>query len=80
MQIFKYMVWCPHLVDEGLSILQYDDDTIIFMVHDLQKACKMKLSFYAFEQLSGLKINFHKSEVFWGNTRGNAPIHRAIWF
>jgi len=28
----------PHLIDEGLSILQYADDTILFMVHDLEKA------------------------------------------
>jgi hypothetical protein len=27
----------PHLVDEGLSILQYADDTILFMQHDLDK-------------------------------------------
>jgi hypothetical protein len=27
----------PHLVvDGGLSILQYDDDTILFMEHDLK--------------------------------------------
>ena len=28
----------PHLVDGGLSVLQYADDTIIFMEHDLAKA------------------------------------------
>jgi hypothetical protein len=28
----------PHLVDGGLSILQYADDTIIFMEHYLEKA------------------------------------------
>jgi hypothetical protein len=28
----------PHLVDDGLSILQYTDDTILFMEHDLEKA------------------------------------------
>jgi hypothetical protein len=28
----------PHLVDGGLLILQYADDTIIFMEHDLKKA------------------------------------------
>jgi hypothetical protein len=54
----------PHLVDGGLSILQYADDTILFMDHDLEKAMNMKLILCAFEQLSGLKINFHKSEVF----------------
>jgi hypothetical protein len=26
----------PHLVDEGLSILQYADDTILFMGHDIE--------------------------------------------
>jgi hypothetical protein len=53
-----------HLVDEGLSILQYADDTILFMDHDLQKAKNLKLILSAFEQLSGLKINFHKNELF----------------
>jgi retron-type reverse transcriptase len=28
----------PHLVDDELSILQYTDDTILFMEHDLEKA------------------------------------------
>jgi hypothetical protein len=28
----------PHLVDGGLSILQYVDDTILFMEHNLEKA------------------------------------------
>ena len=27
----------PHLVEGGVSILQYADDTIIFMEHDLAK-------------------------------------------
>jgi hypothetical protein len=54
----------PHLVDGGVSILQYADDTILFMAHDLEKAMNMKLILCIFEQLSGLKINFHKSEVF----------------
>jgi hypothetical protein len=54
----------PHLVDGGVSILQYANDTIIFMEHDIQKALNMKLILCIFEQLSGLKINFHKSELF----------------
>jgi exonuclease III len=54
----------PHLVDDGLSILQYADDTIIFIDHDLEQAKNLKLLLCAFEQLSGLKINFHKSEIF----------------
>jgi len=54
----------PHLVDDGLSILQYADDTILFMEHNLEQAHNMKTILCAFEQLSGLKINFHKSEIF----------------
>jgi hypothetical protein len=55
----------PHLVDGGVSILQYVDDTILFMEHDLDKALNMKLILCIFEQLLGLKINFHKSEIFY---------------
>jgi hypothetical protein len=54
----------PHLVDDDLSILQYADDTIIFIDHDPEQAKNLKLLLCAFEQLSGLKINFHKSEIF----------------
>ena len=54
----------PHLVDGGISILQYSDDTILFMDHDLSKALNMKLILCLFEQLSGLKINFNNSEIF----------------
>ena len=54
----------PHLVDEGLSILQYADDAVIFMDNDIERAKNMKLLLCAFEQLLGLKINFHKSEMF----------------
>jgi hypothetical protein len=55
----------PQLVDEGLSILQYADDTIIFLDHDLEQAKNMKLLLTIFEQLLGLKINFHKNEIFY---------------
>ena len=54
----------PHLIDGDLSILQYADDTILFMDHNLEHAHNMKTILCAFEQLLGLKINFHKSEIF----------------
>jgi hypothetical protein len=44
----------PHLVDGGISILQYADDTIIFMNHNLEKALNMKLILCISEQLLGL--------------------------
>jgi hypothetical protein len=61
----------PHLVDDGWYILQYTDDTIIFMENDLEKAKNLKILLYAFKKLSGLKINFHKSEMYcFGEARG----------
>jgi len=53
-----------HLVEGGVSILQYADNTFLFMEHDLEKAINMKLILYFFEKLSGLQINLHKSEIF----------------
>jgi hypothetical protein len=70
----------PHLVDGGLSILQYADDTIIFMDHDLEKARNLKLILSAFELLSGLKINFHKSELFcFGEAQDDANEYAKIF-
>jgi hypothetical protein len=54
----------PHLVDGGLPILQYVNGTILFMMHNLEKARNLKLYLAALEQLLGPKINFHKSEMF----------------
>jgi hypothetical protein len=57
-------------VDDGLSILQYVDITIIFIDHSLEYAKNMKLLLCVFKQLSRLKINFHKSELFcYGNAK-----------
>jgi hypothetical protein len=33
----------PHLVEGGISILQYADNTILFLEHDLVKVVNMKL-------------------------------------
>ena len=54
----------PHLIDDGLSILQYANDTILFLNNDIEQVKNLKLLLCVFEQLSGLKINFHKSEIF----------------
>ena len=70
----------PHLVDGGVSILQYADDTIIFMEHDLAKARNMKLVLCLFEQLTGLKINFHKSELFClGRAKDDQESYRQLF-
>jgi hypothetical protein len=54
----------PHLVDDGLSILQHAGDTIIFLDDDPTKDRNLNLLLCAFQQLYGLKINSHKSEIF----------------
>ena len=54
----------PHLVDNGLYILQYPDGTVIFMENDLDQAKNMKLLLCAFEQLSGLTIIFIRVSYF----------------
>ena len=48
----------------GVPILQYVNGTIIYMEHDMETIINMKLFLCLFEQLSNLKINFHKSELF----------------
>ena len=69
-----------HIVDGGLSILQYADYTILFMDHDLEKARNLELILSAFEQLSGLKIKFHKSELFcFGEPRDEAHLYTKLF-
>jgi len=52
-----------HIIPNGVAILQYADDTIVFLKNDMHKARNMKLLLYVYEMMSGLKINFNKSEV-----------------
>ena len=70
----------PHLVDGGVSILQYADDTILFMEHDFERALNMKLILCIFEHLFGLKINFHKSEIFcFGAAKDSEQQYRELF-
>jgi hypothetical protein len=52
-----------NLVENGVAILQYADDTIVCLKDDINVARNMKLLLYLYEMMSGLKINFDKSEV-----------------
>jgi hypothetical protein len=52
-----------NLVDNGITILQYANDTILLIQDDLSGARNLKLLLYIFEVMSGLKINFEKSEI-----------------
>ena len=54
----------PDLIENGVAILQYADDTVLCVSHDVDQAINLKLLLHMFELMSGLKINFDKSEVF----------------
>jgi hypothetical protein len=54
----------PHIIPNGCCCLQYADDTIFLLQDDLLDARNLKFILCLFEQMSGLKINFHKSEIF----------------
>lgn len=54
----------PDLIEGGVVILQYADDTLLCITHDPSKALNLKLLLYMFELMSGLTINYLKSEVF----------------
>jgi hypothetical protein len=69
-----------HLVDNGLSILQYVDDTLIFLDDNLDNVKNLKLLLCSLEQLSGLKINFYKSEIFcFGDARNYENIYSQLF-
>jgi hypothetical protein len=50
-------------IPKGVAILQYADETIIGLEHDLQPAVNVNMLLYMFEMMSGLKVNFQKSEI-----------------
>ena len=47
----------PDLINGGVAILQYADDTVICFEHDKEAAVNLKVLLYIFEHMSGLKIN-----------------------
>jgi hypothetical protein len=53
---------------------------ILFMEHDIEKARNLKLILATFEHLSGLKINFHKSELFcFGEAQDEASLYADLF-
>jgi hypothetical protein len=53
----------PELIEGALTHLQYADDIAIFLECDEESIANTKFLLYCFEGMSGLKINFHKSEI-----------------
>jgi hypothetical protein len=69
-----------HIIPHGVAVLQYADDTIVCLKHDLNKARNLKLLLYLYEMMAGLKINFSKSEVVVINDHDNIALAYAEIF
>jgi hypothetical protein len=53
----------PVIANRTVLNLQYADDTLLFLKADYLMVERIKWALRVFEGLSGLKINFHKSEL-----------------
>lgn len=53
----------PEYIPKGIAILQYAYDTILCLPDYEEVAINTKILLYHFESMSGLKINFNKSEI-----------------
>jgi hypothetical protein len=53
----------PHLIPGGVTHLQYADDTMVLIRPTGAGIANLKVILLCFENMSGLKINFDKSEV-----------------
>jgi hypothetical protein len=69
-----------NIVDHGVAILQYADDTVMCLEDNMDKARNVKLSLYLFEQMTGLKINFDKSEIILIGGDNNLAVQYADLF
>ena len=69
-----------NLIPQGIIILQYADDTIICIKEDIDIARNMKILLYIYELMTGLKINFSKSEVIMINGADDMYLHYAELF
>lgn len=52
-----------NLIPKGVAILQYADDIILCLENNIETTRNTKLLLYLYEVMSGLKINFIKSEI-----------------
>jgi hypothetical protein len=53
----------PNTFEGGIISLQYADDTLLFLQDDLEKANNLKWLLLCYEQMTGMMINFDKSDL-----------------
>jgi hypothetical protein len=54
---------CPNFLPGGIASLQYADDTLLFLKNDPRVALNLRWILTCFEQISRMRVNFHKSEL-----------------
>jgi hypothetical protein len=62
---------CSNLIPGGVISLQYADDTLLFLEKEERVAVDFKWILTCFEQLSGMRINYHNSELIGINLEEN---------
>jgi hypothetical protein len=53
-----------HLLEGGLTHLQYADDTVLLLHDTMENIVNLKFILYIFESMCGMKIIYHMSDVF----------------
>jgi hypothetical protein len=53
----------PQVIDGGVLSLQYVDDKLLFLKDDLEMANNLKWILLCYEQMTGMRINFDKSDL-----------------
>jgi hypothetical protein len=53
----------PGVIPGGIITLQYADDSILFLDNDINMAQNLKWLLTCFEQMFGMHINYHKSDL-----------------
>ena len=54
----------PELVEGGLTHLQYADDSVLFLQYSREDIANLKFILFCYEVMSGMRINYSKSEIF----------------
>jgi hypothetical protein len=52
-----------NMVNTGIISMQYGDDTLLFLKNDVSSVINLKWLLSCFEQMSGMRINFHKCDL-----------------
>jgi hypothetical protein len=66
-----------NIVEGGVISLQYADDTILFVDKEEEYARNLKWTLTCFEMLSGIRVNYHKSELVPINIEDEEEVQRC---